>query len=783
MSTRDRLTLAAAVAVAMASSALHPVYEDLGWLVRVLLGISAVAGASALARLVGVPRVLQPLAAAVGLGAYVAFAFASQTLAYGVVPTVETFTLLGRALDQGLLDVSDLAPPVPTTPGLVLLAVLGTGAVAIVVDAIAVVLRKVAVAGLPLLLLFAVPSAVLPGGTGFLPFVLGACGWLGLLLADSSDRVSRWGTPLRSARPAASDPSLGRVGRRIGAAALGVAVIVPALVPGLDGRLLGGSGDGSGFGGSRTTTTYNPLLSLAGQLRLPTPQELFTYTTEQDPDYIRLTTLDVFDERSGWSSSELSGDVKDDAVSKGVPAPPGRSAPTQRVVVEVDLARRLDGPWLPTPTVPDDVDIKGPWIWDAEAETIFSTRTSVREVDRPYVVTASRVEPDAATLRRAQTVPSAIRDTYAVPPALSDYTRDLLDRTTADQPTAYDKVAALQALFRGPGFSYSEDASAIGANAADPLENFLRGRVGYCEQFASAMGAMVRALGIPARVAVGFTPGSQAEPGRYRVTTSEAHAWPEVWFTDVGWVRFEPTPRLDQVQTPGYTVPPDETVTDTPDTAAPSTAPAAPETGPTTDPSAGDRAGRDGATAAGSGSDGAGLSPYLLAGPAVLLLLGSPALLALARRRRRWRSPDPLVAWSSISDDAVDVGHRWRPADSPRAAGAHLLAVRALPSPAAEALERLAVSAERARYAPAGDPDDESATALRRDAAAVREGLLTSASARERWTARLLPASTLQWAYHGVGGRTADLLDRLDALVSAVGDRVRHPRAAARRAG
>lgn len=52
---------------------------------------------------------------------------------------------------------------------------------------------------------------------------------------------------------------------------------------------------------------------------------------------------------------------------------------------------------------------------------------------------------------------------------------------------------------------------------------------------------------------------------------------------------------------------------------------------------------------------------------------------------------------------------------------------------------------------------------------------------RQRWVARLAPPSTLRWATHGLGDLTADLLDRVDALVSAVGERMRHPRELLRR--
>lgn len=778
MTTRDRLTIAAAVAVALAVSALRPLYEDLGWLLPVLGAVVAVSGAAALARLASVPRALQPVVALLGLLAYTTLTFAGSTLAYGVLPTLDTVTSLASTFRGGMAEVELLAPPVPTSGRLVLLAVLGAGAVMVAVDTLAVVLRKVAATGLPLLVLLAVPSGVLAGGIGISAFVLGAAGWLGLLLADSSDRVARWGTPLRSARTS-SDPGLGRVGRRIGGAALGVAVVVPVLVPGLDGRLLGGTG--SGLGGSRTTTTYNPLLELAGQLRQQDERLLLTYRTTEDADYLRLTTLDKFDPDRGWSSSELSADIDDDRVQDGVPAPVGRSAPSQDVEVTIDLRRQLDGPWLPVPAVPADIDIDGPWLWDPEAETVFSTRTSVREVDEPYTVTTARVQPDVALLRRPQTPPASIADTYAVDPELSDDARAVLDQVTAGARTDFDRVSALQTFFRGPDFVYSESTGVPPTDSPDALSAFLENRRGFCEQFASAMAALVRGAGIPARVAVGFVTDSRDDDGDYRVTTRGAHAWPEVWFEGAGWVRFEPTPRTGAVDVPDYSVAPPEAEGSTTPTAQPSTAPAAPGAGPGAAPGAIDRAGEDGLGGATDGALDQGPSAWWLLAPAGGALLGVPALLAAVRRRRRWRAPDAFTAWASVGDDAVDVGHKWRPADSPRAAAAHLAGARHLPDDAAEALTRLAAGAERARYARTAVPAD--ASALRLDAALVRAGLLAGATSRERWLARLLPASTVQSTSSRLGTAVADGLDRFDVLVSSVGARLRHPRTPSSRAG
>ena len=100
---------------------------------------------------------------------------------------------------------------------------------------------------------------------------------------------------------------------------------------------------------------------------------------------------------------------------------------------------------------------------------------------------------------------------------------------------------ALQDWFR-TNFDYSLDSPA--GHGDDALVDFLESGVGYCEQFAGAYAAMARSLGIPARVAVGFTPGNEDpdDPGLYRVLGRHAHAWPEVYFPGTGWVAFEPTP-------------------------------------------------------------------------------------------------------------------------------------------------------------------------------------------------------------------------------------------------
>ena len=110
---------------------------------------------------------------------------------------------------------------------------------------------------------------------------------------------------------------------------------------------------------------------------------------------------------------------------------------------------------------------------------------------------------------------------------------------TADAPTKYDAMLALQNWFLSE-FEYSLDVPAGHGETA--IEAFLRQKIGYCEQFAATFAAMARSLDIPARVAVGYTPGLDQGDGSRSVLGKNSHAWPEIWFDGLGWVPFEPTP-------------------------------------------------------------------------------------------------------------------------------------------------------------------------------------------------------------------------------------------------
>jgi hypothetical protein len=132
-------------------------------------------------------------------------------------------------------------------------------------------------------------------------------------------------------------------------------------------------------------------------------------------------------------------------------------------------------------------------------------------------------------------------DASGVDPRIAQLTA----RITGRSGTQFGKVVALNKYFLDPanGFRYSLKTAA--GSSGDALVDFLlRNKVGYCEQFASSMAVMLRTIGVPARVAVGFTPGKD-DNGVRSIWTGDAHAWVEAYFAGAGWLTFDPTPLGD----------------------------------------------------------------------------------------------------------------------------------------------------------------------------------------------------------------------------------------------
>jgi len=160
-------------------------------------------------------------------------------------------------------------------------------------------------------------------------------------------------------------------------------------------------------------------------------------------------------------------------------------------------------------------------------------------------VARGRFVPPFDTFQRTEWLGDAFSD-----PALRAY-RPLYHQAETIAGAAHNPYAAtvgIEAWLRSSGaFTYSEKPRQI--RGIPPLVAFVtRTRAGYCQHFAGAMALMLRYLGIPARVAAGFTSGAfdpaspGASEGTWRVNDRNAHAWVEVWFKGYGWLPFDPTP-------------------------------------------------------------------------------------------------------------------------------------------------------------------------------------------------------------------------------------------------
>ncbi|MDB4950829.1 MAG: hypothetical protein JWM27_3478 [Gemmatimonadetes bacterium] len=163
--------------------------------------------------------------------------------------------------------------------------------------------------------------------------------------------------------------------------------------------------------------------------------------------------------------------------------------------------------------------------------------------DEPvYTIVSGPARPPRDLLRTAPDDPYPSEGAFLQLPALSPEVKRLADSITAGERGRVAKVEAVRGYFTGGRFRYTLD---LPANALDAtLEGFLfHRRAGHCEYFSTAMTVLLRAEGIPAREVNGFLGGDWNEAGKYlAVTGNDAHAWVEVWFPDVGWVSFDPTP-------------------------------------------------------------------------------------------------------------------------------------------------------------------------------------------------------------------------------------------------
>ncbi|MFF4191668.1 transglutaminaseTgpA domain-containing protein [Nonomuraea sp. NPDC001831] len=796
-----RLTAASGVAAFTAAILLYPLFQGGAWFWTSLGAVLAVMAAGLISSRLSLPAWAAPPAGLAALWIFLTVVFASGKAWALVIPTKESVWELGRLLGAGWADIQRYAAPVPPTDGITLLTAGGVGVIAIAVDLLAARLRRAALAGLPLLALATVPATILAEPISWPAFIIAALGFVSLLIADGRERVGHWGRAVLVRRTRAATgprPDTGGAradtsglrlsGKRIGFAAIALAVLLPAALPVMEPVSffqfgVGGRGGGKG----NSISIASPIASLRGQLELPERRVVLTYNNNDNkPRYLRIYALDTFDgQQFGMTEPKGSPDNRTD--NGPLPPPPGLSASTKvsNVVTRIRMSDEIERlQFLPLPYPPRQIRVDGDWRADVGTLMVFSIPDEAAGLE--YEVATSEPAATPELLESLEGVqPSVDRRYLKLPDNLPPEIVRLARSLTAQTNSNYEAAVKLQQFFTKDGdFRYDLRTQGHGNSA---LRDFLlRDRTGYCEQFAASMAVLARIVGIPSRVAIGYTGGTKAGDN-WTVTTGDSHSWPELYFEGVGWLPFEPTPSgsLGQgsARVPDYTVPP-----------APSTTPSTSPSSGATESGADDpinpstrrnprELDREGLIATG------GLPPddsmpligkIGIGAGALLLLLLVPAALRLLTRNRRVRAlgwkvsqpaddltariatahhPSIAAVWAELDDVLCDYGMTRGASETPRALARRLSQQYEFDAESAAAMTAIATTVERVLFA----RDPGTIGPMRKDLRKVRQALAATVSRGRRMRAVLLPPSTLR-RLRALGERLLDGFDLLENI-------------------
>ncbi|MEV0904679.1 transglutaminase TgpA family protein [Streptomyces hokutonensis] len=762
MSGRARLALCAWAATMLASTALIPLVSPAIWIFQAGFMLAIQAGVGAATRRVPLARPLTVAAQALVTLLMLTLVFARAQAFAGIVPGPEAFQHFADLLQQGSDDVSRYAIPAPLHDGIRLMIIGGVLVIGLAVDTLAVTFRSAAPAGLPLLALYSVAAGLSNSGYDWLWFLFAAAGYLMLLLSEGRDRLAQWGRVFGGApRTAPGSDSSGplapvRTGRRIGAVAVAIALLP---LPTISGGLLdaAGTGVGAGTGGGGTISAVNPLVSLRDSLNVDENRQVLSLRTDSNDlsdMYLRIVSLDDFDGIT-WKPSQRHIE----GVPDTFPTPTGLGADVKRskITTRISAADWYAQDWLPMPYPPSGVNIDGSWRYEPVGMTVVGDHgQNTRGVT--YTVTSLDVEPTAEQLATAPAPSKALETQYTkVPDSLPAVVAQTARRVTAGSANAYEQAVKLQDYFAVTGgFQYDTQVDVgTGRNA---IAKFLKDKQGFCVHFSFAMAAMARTLGIPARVAVGFAPGTPEANQTVSVGLKDAHAWPELYFEGIGWTRFEPTPNRGSV--PSYT----QSTTPGSDIPDPAGSSAATSTAPSAAPSASESCTaqlkkiegcESQAPALAAGDDGRGPWWYVrasLLGLGALLLLTVPFSPMLWRARTRSvrlgahgrtavdAALHTLAVWEELTDTAWDFGISPDDSLTPRKAAARIVRLGHLDPPTAASVHRVADAVEQVLYAPRPQP----AAGLAQDVRRVVVGFQDTASRSTRLRAVVAPRSTVR---------------------------------------
>ncbi|WP_395242868.1 transglutaminaseTgpA domain-containing protein [Agromyces sp. MMS24-K17] len=770
--TGQRAALAGATLglLAASSSAMGPLISGSGWWWLCVFVAAVLLAAGVGLRATRLPTSLVPPLQGVVFLLVLTLAFGGTTSILGVIPTAGTFEVFGDLSQGAGVTIQQQTTPAIPVPALLFVLALGIGLLTIAADLAVQVARMPALAAAAALVPVMIPGFIIEDGAQPHTLVATAAAFLVLLRVDV--RVRRQSRPLDGAAGADLPtvvaprrvPVVSTVVSTVGVAAVGLiaAAVLTAATPSISTSLLLGSPTAGALFGRGAS----PFIDLGRDLRRPAPTPAFRYTaSDGDRPYFRLLTLDRFEgETWGPSREDLDSDHSVDEF----PRPAGLADDVEVSERQIDvIVDELRTTWLPVPYPSAEVDgLRGSWFWEPSTLAVRSVDTST--LGQHYRVVRLDIDPTADQLRDAAPVFGRFADELALPEERPTVIRDTALAVTAGASSAYDQAVAIQDWLRGGEFSYSTEApveAGYDGGGLDVIAAFLEAKAGYCVHFASTMAVFARELGIPARIAVGYTAGTATDErieGRtvLQVDSHDLHAWPELYFDGVGWVPFEPTPGRGVV--PAYTR--SSTTATGPFPSSSAGAPGAASGRPDLDPDRG--LGLNGGATATTASDAALRIAIAVLAIAVVLL---PMLIrrqqAWSRRRgiRRGREP-ATAAWAEFVATARDLGVPAPAGVTPRAFAAALAARPAFADDAGGeaggALSVLRDAVEHERYGRraadgmprAGHGPDELTAALDE----VRRALAADSRAVDRIRAAVLPASLLGGFTARAGSRPAD---------------------------
>ncbi|MCL3818266.1 transglutaminase TgpA family protein [Aeromicrobium wangtongii] len=693
-----------ALALVLLLSGFSTIVEGRDWWVTTML-VGALTGLTcAVLRGIGF-RYVAVVAVVVELLA-VAWIFVPETLLL-LVPTPSTVTALADLAASAREIIVEEQAPVAAAKPIVLVVASSFGLIVIVGDLLLQRRRAAPLVGGLLLAVFATPALVSGETPPVWLFVTVAALWLVLLRS----RTTATGVARAGAGPAVA----------LGAAALAAAVIFPAVTPDV--------GAVATSWGKPPPTVFgrgiNPMVELGQNLRRNSTVTSLTYTTSfEEPQYLKVATLRDFTGRT-WKPAETArNDMFEGEI--GINRDIEREAGKTTITI-----RNLRSPMLPVPypSIGTVEGLEGEWNFRKVGLTLETLSSNSR--GQTYTVPSLDVQPTAEQMREVRTHSGLSLQSYLeLPDEMPAVIARTAQEVTRDADNDYDRVMALQEFFRDGEFRYSESAPVADdydGNGVDVIAKFLEVKAGYCVHFSSAMAVMARTLGIPSRVAVGYAPGNASIVDgrtRYENTSNDLHAWDEIYFQGVGWVRFDPTVSIGSATRfaePANTTP-NATPTETPD-------------GQETAPVRGADRVDDGAAPAPKAADTAPRSAMVTLGALVVVGVLPWLVRSLRRRVRLARGRDDVEPlWRELEDVARDLRVPVSAADTPRGFAARL---GQRPGVEAAPLEALLRRVERARFAQDAESEGDGVAELRAVVRSLREG----SSARTRVLATLLPQS------------------------------------------